>query len=85
MVHRVPPEDDFTPLDIQPNDEDIILALALSVALSRRAISEGKRYTGRSGVHPLAAAARTAQVDADRMFWSRTHKLRAGSFGGETP
>jgi hypothetical protein len=82
MVHRVPPEDDVAPLDIQPNDEDIILALALSVALSRRAISEGKRYTGRSGVHPLAAAARTAQVDADRMFWSRTHKLRAGSFGG---
>lgn len=82
MVHRVPPDDDFEPLDIQANDEDIICALALSVALSRRAISEGKRYTGKSGVHPLAAAARTAQVDADRMFWSRTHKLKAGSFQG---
>lgn len=81
MVHRVMPENDIDALDIQPNDEDIIVALALSVALSRRAISEGKRYNGRSGVHPLAAAARTAQVDADRMFWSRTHKLRAGSFG----
>lgn len=86
MVHREPPIDDFESLDIQPNDEDIIVALSLSVALSRRAISEGKRYTGKSGVHPLAAAARTAQVDADRMFWSRTHKMRAGSFaegGGE--
>ncbi len=80
LVHREPPDDDVSPLDIQPNDEDIIVALALSVALSRRAIAEGKRYTGKSGVHPLAAAARTAQVDADRMFWSRTHKLRAGSF-----
>lgn len=80
MVHREPPADDFEPLDIQPNDEDILVALSLSVALSRRAISEGKRYTGKSGVHPLAAAARTAQVDADRMFWSRTHKLKAGSF-----
>lgn len=80
MVHREPPEDDFEALDIQPNDEDILVALSLSVALSRRAISEGKRYTGKSGVHPLAAAARTAQVDADRMFWSRTHKLKAGSF-----
>lgn len=80
MVHREPPVDDFEPLDIQPNDEDIIVALSLSVALNRRAMSEGKRYTGKSGVHPLAAAARTAQVDADRMFWSRTHKLRAGSF-----
>lgn len=84
MVHRVPPESDFEPLDIQPNDEDIIVALALAVALSRRAISEGKRYTGKSGVHPLAAAARTAQVDADRMFWSRTHKLHAGSFGSDS-
>lgn len=86
MVHREPPVDDFEPLDIQPNDEDILVALSLSVALSRRAISEGKRYTGKSGVHPLAAAARTAQVDADRMFWSRTHKLKAGSFaeGGGT-
>lgn len=80
MVHREPPADDFEALDIQPNDEDILVALSLSVALSRRAISEGKRYTGKSGVHPLAAAARTAQVDADRMFWSRTHKLKAGSF-----
>ena len=80
MVHREPPVDDFEPLDIQPNDEDILVALSLSVALSRRAISEGKRDTGKSGVHPLAAAARTAQVDADRMFWRRTHKLKAGSF-----
>lgn len=80
MVHREAPTDDFGPLDIQPNDEDILIALSLSVALSRRAISEGKRYTGKSGVHPLAAAARTAQVDADRMFWSRTHKMRVGSF-----
>lgn len=79
LVHRVEPTDDLAPLDIQPNDEDIIVALALAVALSRRAISEGKRYTGRAGVHPLAAAARSAQVDADRMFWARTHRARGGS------
>lgn len=79
LVHRTTPTDDVTPLDIQPNDEDIIVALALAVALSRRAISEGKRYTGKAGVHPLAAAARSAQVDADRMFWSRTHRVRGGS------
>lgn len=80
MVHRELPADDFEPLDIQPNDEDIIISLSLSVALNRRAISEGKRYAGKNGVHPLVMAARAAQVDADRMFWSRTHKLRAGSF-----
>ena len=79
LVHRDAPVDDVQPLDIQPNDEDIIVALALAVALSRRAISEGKRYTGRAGVHPMAAAARSAQVDADRMFWSRTHRARGGS------
>lgn len=79
LVHRREPESDLAPLDIQPNDEDIIVALALSVAFSRRAISEGKRYTGRAGVHPLAAAARSAQVDADRMFRLRTQRARGGS------
>lgn len=79
LVHRDAPVADATPIDIQPNDEDIIVALALSVALSRRAISEGKRYIGKAGVHPLAAAARSAQVDADKMFWARTHRVRGGS------
>jgi hypothetical protein len=79
LVHRDAPEDDLMPVDIQPNDEDIIVALALAVALSRRAIAEGKRYTGRAGVHPLAAAARSAQVDADKMFWTRAHRARGGS------
>lgn len=79
LVHREIPYNDLDELDIQPNDEDILIALALAVALSRRAISEGKRYTGKSGVHPLAAAARSAQVDADRMFWTRTQKARGGN------
>lgn len=86
LVHRDEPIDDMTPLDIQPNDEDIIiaLALALAVSLSCRAISEGKRYTGRAGVHPMAAAAQSAQVDADRMFWSRTHRAKGGSLDPRT-
>lgn len=84
LVHRVPPENDDEELDIQTNDEDILVALALAIALSRRAIAEGKRYTGRSGVHPLAAAARTAQDDADRMFMRRTRKLKASSFAEGT-
>lgn len=79
LVHREAPVNDIDALDIQPNDEDILIALALAVALSRRAISEGKRYTGKSGVHPLAAAARAAQVDADRMFWTRTQRARGGN------
>lgn len=79
LVHRDAPVGDMIALDIQPNDEDIIVALGLAVALSRRAISEDKRYTGRAGVHPMAAAARSAQVDADRMFWTRTQRARGGS------
>lgn len=79
LVHRDAPADDLLTLDVQPNDEDIIVALGLAVALSRRAINEGKRYTGRAGVHPMAAAARSAQVDADRMFWTRTQRARGGS------
>lgn len=74
MVHRQPPEDDFEQIDIDPDDEDILVALALSIALSRRAVYEGKRYTGKSGVHPLASAARTAQNDADRLFHERSKR-----------
>ncbi len=78
-TNRDDPFDDVTELDISPGDDDVVLALAFSVALHRRAVAEGKRYNGRSGVHPLAAAARTAQADADRMLWQRFRKVRSGS------
>jgi hypothetical protein len=79
LANRVEPFDDISDLDIQPGDDDLILTLAISVSLHRRAIAEGKRYTGRAGVHPLAAAARTAQTDADRLFWHRLRHLRTGT------
>jgi len=78
-ANRSEPIDDATELDISPGDEDLVLALAVSVALQRRAVAEGKRYNGKSGVHPIAAAARTAQADADRLLWHRFRHVRSGS------
>jgi len=78
-ANRADPVDDVTGLDISPGDDDLVLALALAVALHRRAVAEGKRYTGRGGVHPLAAAARTAQADADRLLWHRFRHVKSGS------
>lgn len=78
-ANRLEPIDDDLDLDISPGDEDLVLALTFAVALSRRAVAEGKRYTGRSGVHPIAAAARNAQADADRLIWRRFRDVRFGT------
>jgi hypothetical protein len=79
LAHRAEPTDDTAPLDIQPDDEDLLVAQTVAIALERRAIVDGKRSTGRGGVHPLAAAARSARIDADRLFFERIRKPR-GSF-----
>ena len=79
LTHRTEPIDDLSPLDIQPDDEDLLIAQTVAIALERRAIVDGKRYTGKGGVHPLAAAARSARIDADRLFFERIRKPR-GSF-----
>ncbi len=78
-ANRDEPVDDLSDLDISPGDEDLVLALAVAVSLQRWAVAEGKRYNGRSGVHPIAAAARTAQADADRLLWHRFRHVRSGS------
>lgn len=78
-ANRAEPIDDLLDLDISPGDDELVLALALAVALHRRAVAEGKRYNGRSGVHPIAAAARTAQADADRLLWRRFRSVRSGT------
>ncbi len=83
LANRVEPFDDISDLDIQPGDEDLILALAISVSLHRRAVAEGKRHNGRAGVHPLAAAARAAQTDADRLFWHQLRHLRTGTLNNK--
>jgi len=43
----------------------------VAISLERRAIADGTSWSGRRPVHPLAAAARSARMDADRLFWER--------------
>lgn len=78
LAHRVEPTDDVTPLDMQPGDDDLLIAVAVAVALERRAIADGKIAAGKGPVHPLAAAARSARMDADRLFWERLRRARGG-------
>ncbi|MGC4107243.1 MAG: hypothetical protein QM753_13045 [Thermomicrobiales bacterium] len=78
LEDRAAPEDDVTPLDAEIGDEDILIALAMNVALVRRAIADGKRTTGK-GAHPLMGAARMAQVDADKLFWLRRRRAKGST------
>lgn len=79
LAHRTVPVNDIDQLDLQPGDEDLIIALAITIALDRRVIADGKRHDGRSGTHPLAAAARTAQNDANYLFGARLRHVRQSS------
>jgi hypothetical protein len=65
------PADDTAPLDLHAGDEDLIIAQILAIALERRAIADGTSWSGRGPVHPLAAEARSARMDADRLFSER--------------
>ncbi len=76
LAHRAEPSDDATALDIQPGDEDLLIAQAIAIALERRAVADGKHWGGRGPIHPLAAAARSARMDADRLFWERLRRVR---------
>ncbi|MGB3308089.1 MAG: hypothetical protein WBA63_18025 [Thermomicrobiales bacterium] len=84
LADRIVVADDETPMDMQPGDEDIHIALAMNVALTRRAIADGKRTTGK-GTHPFSDAARTAQVDADKLFWLRRRRAQGTSMSIEEP
>ncbi len=84
LADRTNVTDDVTPMDLQPGDEDIHIALAMNVALIRRAIADGKRTTGK-GAHPLIGAARMAQVDADKLFWLRRRRALGTTMSIEEP
>jgi len=76
LTHRIMPTDDATALDLQAGDEDLVIVQAVAIALERRAIADGKAWTGRGPVHPLAAEARSARLEADRLFWERLRRAR---------
>lgn len=80
LADRTVPTDDATALDAEGGDEDILIALAMQVALVRRAIADGKRHLGAGqGTHPLMGAARMAQVDAEKLFWLRRRRVRGST------
>ncbi|MGN6032045.1 MAG: phage adaptor protein [Thermomicrobiales bacterium] len=80
LADRALPTDDATVLDAESGDEDILIALAMQVALARRAIADGTRHLGAGqGVHPLMGAARMAQADAEKLFWLRRRRVRGST------
>lgn len=78
LADRTVVDDDLTPMDFEIGDEDVHIALAMNVALMRRAIADGKRTTGK-GAHPLVGAARMAQLDADKLFWLRRRRAKGST------
>ncbi|MCC7022117.1 MAG: hypothetical protein IT338_04780 [Thermomicrobiales bacterium] len=69
---REPPATDGEAIDVIPGDEEIVLGLAASAALTRRAVEDAKRGA-RGHTAALAAAARQA---ADALIARRKRRVR---------
>lgn len=69
---REPPVADDEAIDVIPGDEEILLGLAASAALSRRAVEDAKRGA-RGDASTLATAARQ---DAEALIASRKRRVR---------
>jgi hypothetical protein len=72
---RALPTNDAATLDIEPMDDDLIIAIAVAVALQRRATDDAKHGIG-GHLHPLADYAERAMDDADRMIRARHRAAR---------
>ena len=66
------PADDVTPVEVDPGDEDLVVSLAASAALTRRAVEDAKR--GLNG-QPVALVA--AMVEAESGERLRVRSRRA--------
>lgn len=72
---RSMPADDISPVQIQPEDEPIVVAMAAEVVLRRRAVEELKR----NGVAGAALAVADAMMrEADRLIADRRRSVRSG-------
>jgi hypothetical protein len=69
---REPPATDTEAIDVIPGDEEILLGLAASAALSRRAIEDAKR--GARG--DASALANAAHREADALIARRKRRVR---------
>ena len=69
------PADDVSEVEIEPEDEPILIAMAAEVVLRRRAVEEMKR-NGVARV-PLALA-EAMMAEADRLLADRRRTVRSG-------
>ena len=72
------PTDDATALDVGAGDEEIVLALAVAVALRRRTVEDGKRGAYGRGSSPVLLLAERAELDAERLMRRRTRRAAGG-------
>jgi hypothetical protein len=72
---RAMPADDAAPIEIEPEDEPILIAMAAEAVLRRRAVEEMKR-NGVARV-PLALA-EAMMAEADRLLKDRRRTVRSG-------
>jgi hypothetical protein len=73
---RAMPADDAAPIEIEPEDEPILIAMAAEAVLRRRAVEEMKR-NGVARV-PLALA-EAMMAEADRLLRDRRRTVRSGT------
>jgi hypothetical protein len=77
LAGRALPGDDTTDADIIPDDEEIIVELAIAAALRRRAIEDGKRGFGRRD-SAVTLAAEHAATRADQLIAARRRRVHGG-------
>lgn len=72
LAPRPLPSDDVTTVEIDPGDEDLVVGLAASAALTRRAVEDAKR-----GLNPQPVAMLAAAIEADSGERLRARSRRA--------
>jgi hypothetical protein len=77
LARREPPADDVTELDLRAGDEEIVVLLAASGALLRRAVEHGKRGAEPAGL-ALARVAESHAREVDRLITARRRQAASG-------
>lgn len=73
------PSNDITAVEIDPGDDDIVVGLAASAALTRRAVEDAKR--GLNG-QPIALLAAAIEADAGERLRTRARRATGGWLTG---
>ncbi|CAA9327879.1 MAG: hypothetical protein AVDCRST_MAG24-670 [uncultured Nocardioidaceae bacterium] len=73
------PADDVTAVEIEPGDEELVVGLAASSALTRRAVEDAKRGLNSQ---PVAMVAAVVEADAAERLRVRTRRATGGWLTG---